>query len=329
MLSKQARIANYWKKWIGENQGIEKSGAIAKKRELEKKFVDEVNKKGLSNKYGNLLNEFDKLYADFEPYAVKRSNFIEVFYRNGELMQMMFRLYQLEQAASRGDETYKKRKEYVQNQLTRIHKDYNVEVDRGVFDAIIKLYDDKVKSSDFYEYTAFTNLSNALKALEGNPKKVIERINEDAAYKFTKPYITQFYNDLEPNYQKHNAQIAKLQKQYMKALMEVLPSDKYYPDANSTLRVTYGQVRGYAPRDAVYYSPVTYLDGVVEKYVPGDYEFDVPKKLLELHKTKNYGQYADKNGKVPVCFIGTNHTTGGNSGSPAFRCSREFNRFKF
>ncbi len=99
--------------------------------------------------------------------------------------------------------------------------------------------------------------------------------------------------------------------------MEVLPEKRYFPDANSTLRVTYGIVNGYAPRDAVYYEPVSYLEGVMEKYIPGDYEFDVPQKLQELYESKDYGQYADENGKLPVCFLGTNHTTGGNSGSPA------------
>jgi hypothetical protein len=83
------------------------------------------------------------------------------------------------------------------------------------------------------------------------------------------------------------------------------------------MRVTYGQVAGYTPRDAVQYEPVTYLEGVMEKYVPGDYEFDVPEKLQELYRRKDYGDYADANGKMPVCFIGSNHTTGGNSGSPA------------
>ena len=108
-----------------------------------------------------------------------------------------------------------------------------------------------------------------------------------------------------------------VQKKYMKALMQVMPNERYYPDANSTLRISYGQVKGYAPRDAVYYSPITYLDGVVEKYIPEDYEFNVPEKLLNLYRDKDYGDYAATNGKIPVCFIGTNHTTGGNSGSPA------------
>ena len=102
----------------------------------------------------------------------------------------------------------------------------------------------------------------------------------------------------------------------MKALIETFPDKRFFPDANSTLRVTYGKVKGYRPKDAVYYEPVSYLEGVMEKYIPGDYEFDVPKKLIELYNSKDYGAYG-VNGKMPVNFIGTNHTTGGNSGSPA------------
>jgi Peptidase S46 len=99
--------------------------------------------------------------------------------------------------------------------------------------------------------------------------------------------------------------------------MEVMTDKSFYPDANSTMRVTYGQVNGFKPRDGVQYGSLTYLDGVVAKYVPGDYEFDLPAKVLALHKAKDYGSYADQTGKLPVCFIGSNHTTGGNSGSPA------------
>jgi hypothetical protein len=103
----------------------------------------------------------------------------------------------------------------------------------------------------------------------------------------------------------------------MKAIMELSKKeDRIFPDANSTLRVTYGKVKGYSPSDAVYYNPITYLDGIIEKYIPGDYEFDVPQKLIQLYNEKDYGIYGE-NGKMPVCFIGTNHTTGGNSGSPA------------
>ena len=120
-----------------------------------------------------------------------------------------------------------------------------------------------------------------------------------------------------PNYQKITSEINELEKIYMEAILEYSkPSDRIFPDANSTLRVTYGKVKGYSPSDAVYYEPITYLEGAMEKYIPNDYEFDIPEKLRELYEKKDYGMYGYK-GKMPVCFIATNHTTGGNSGSPA------------
>jgi hypothetical protein len=111
------------------------------------------------------------------------------------------------------------------------------------------------------------------------------------------------------------AKINALQRTYMQAQMDVFSDRRFYPDANSTLRVTYGKVAGYESRDAVKYDHYTWLDGVMEKYVPGDYEFDVPQRLQDLYRAKDYGAYGVK-GRMPVCFIATNHTTGGNSGSP-------------
>ncbi|MCA0131502.1 S46 family peptidase [Winogradskyella alexanderae] len=314
--SKQARIANAWKKWIGENQGIQKSGAIDIKRQFEADFTKALKAQGKEGQYGNLLSEFNRLYSEFEPINVERSKFIEVFLRTSELMQMMLRLTQLEMSARQGDETFNQAKENTINYLTRLHKNYNKDVDKGVFNAVIPLYkktfDDKI-----YDKTAFTDLESALKLLEGDTNEVITKLNEDVAYQYAKPLVIEFYMTLEPEFQRLNIEINDLQTKYMKALMEVMPEERYFPDANSTLRVTYGKVNGYAPRDAVYYNPVTYLEGVMEKYVPGDYEFDVPQKLRELYDTKDFGQYAAENGKLPVCFLGTNHTTGGNSGSPA------------
>lgn len=127
-----------------------------------------------------------------------------------------------------------------------------------------------------------------------------------------------FYeSEISTPYNKIKRNLDLNQEKYTKAQTEVFREKRFYPDANSTLRVTYGNVNGYQARDAVYYTPVTYLDGVIAKYVPGDYEFDLEPRMLELYKNKDYGMYADKNGKLPVCFIASNHTTGGNSGSPA------------
>ncbi|GGI55941.1 S46 family peptidase [Winogradskyella haliclonae] len=314
--SKQARIANAWKKWIGENQGIEKSGAVDIKRQFEKEFVKALKAQGKEAAYGDILPEFEKLYKEFESVNVKRNNFVEVFLRSNELMQMMFRLVQMENTASRGDEAFERARASMVNRLKDIHKNYNSAVDKGVFEAVMPLYTSNFDAS-IYDKTAFVNLDSALKLLEGDSKTVLQKLNNDAAYQYAKPLVLEFYTNLEPEFQRINTQINALQTKYMKALMEVLPEERYFPDANSTLRVTYGKVNGYAPRDAIYYNPVTYLDGVIEKYVPGDYEFDVPEKLRDLYAAKDYGQYADKNGKLPICFLGTNHTTGGNSGSPA------------
>ena len=315
--SKQARIANAWKKWIGENLGIEKSNAVANRRAFETTFKKALNEKGLEGKYGNILPEFDKLYKDFSSVNIKRRNFIEVFLVTNELMQMTFRAYQMEEAIVKNPSTgFEKAKAGLTSRLEGIHKNYDVAVDKGVFNAVMPFYNKNVDAS-IYEKTAFTNLESTLALLEGDAQQVLKKLNKDAAYQYAKPMIVEFFNSIDSEFQQKNEPITALQTEYMTALMEVLPEERYFPDANSTLRVTYGQVRGYAPRDAVYYNHVSYLDGVIEKYVPGDYEFDVPQKLRDLYYTKDYGQYADTNGKVPVCFLGTNHTTGGNSGSPA------------
>lgn len=314
--SKQARIANAWKKWIGENLGIEKSNAVEKRRAFEATFTKALKEKGLEEQYGHILPEFDKLYKDFADVNIKRRNFIEVFLVTNELMQMTFRAYQVEQALIANPANYDRAKEILTGQLEGIHKNFDVDLDKNVYLNVMPLYGQPLDAS-IYDKTAFTNLESALKLLENNASEMIKNLNNDAAYAYAKPIIEAFFNTIDAEYQEKNTPITALQTEYMTALMEALPNERYFPDANSTLRVTYGQVRGYSPRDAVYYNPVSYLEGVMEKYVPNDYEFDVPQKLIDLYEAKDYGPYADKNGKVPVCFLGTNHTTGGNSGSPA------------
>ncbi|RXJ52189.1 S46 family peptidase [Gelidibacter gilvus] len=314
--SKQARIANAWKKWQGENLGIEKSGAINIKKAQEAEFTKQLKAKGLENKYGKILPELEQLYNEIEDTNVKRTSFMEVFLRTNELTPMIFGLAQLEGAAANSEEAFEKQRDANIGRMKGVYKNYNATVDKGVFEAVMPLYTDHVDAS-IYDKTAFTNLEDALKVLEGSSNEVLEKLNNDAAYQYIKPFIMAFYTEIEPRFQELNPQINSLEQKYMTALMEVLPEQRYFPDANGTMRVTYGKVKGYEPRDAVYYEPSTYLDGVMEKYIPGDYEFDVPEKLQELYANKDYGQYTDATGKVPVCFLGTNHTTGGNSGSPA------------
>jgi hypothetical protein len=160
---------------------------------------------------------------------------------------------------------------------------------------------------------------NAL--LAEKPAKITETLKNDPTYVFWKTLQDNYAANVQPKIQELQPQINTLQRQYMAAQLEVFKEKRFFPDANGTLRLTYGKVDDYSPRDAVEYEERTYLEGIMEKYVPGDYEFDVPQKLIELWKSKDYGQYADAEGRMPVAFIATNHTTGGNSGSPALNAN--------
>ncbi len=169
---------------------------------------------------------------------------------------------------------------------------------------------------DLYSKSVLTGQTDFEKLLEGSSSAVAERLMTD-------PGMT-FLFDLQEKYARRNQaklnalqdQINKLQRTYMQAQVEVMTERKFYPDANGTLRLTYGKVEGAQPRDGIVYKTYTYLDGVMEKYKPGDYEFNVPQKLIDLYHKKDYGRYGI-NGRMPVCFIASNHTSGGNSGSPA------------
>ena len=327
--SKYARIANYWKKWIGENQGIEKSNAIQQKQIQEKEFGEKVKN---NKEYQNLLPEFSKLYKDIEDVSLARAYWSEVVYRNVELLYITVVLYQFEKKLKKDLNSLEVSREKLLKKLGSFYKNYSPQVDEPVFENLMTLYKEKIpkaylpdilKNADIetltkeiYSKSKLTSLAEMEKLLSGTAADVLNKINSDEAYVLGKVLADSFYDDIIPGYRELNIQIQAIQEVYMKALMETFPDARFFPDANGTLRVTYGKVSGYFPRDAVYYEPVSYLSGALEKYVPGDYEFDLPSKLIELYEKKDFGIYGE-NGKMPVNFIGTNHTTGGNSGSPA------------
>ena len=331
--SKYAGIANYWKKWIGETKGLKKSNALATKQKFEAEFTEKVIKAGKQAEYGNLLSEFEKNYNDIKEYALARDYFSEVVQRNTELLSSGYRLYQLEQVlTTKGEQAFMDRKTVLVNTMVDFYKDFNVQVDKNVFEKLMDLYATKspkqflpstlnginatTLANDIYSNSKLTSYEGFKSLLDGDSKSVLEKINNDKGYQLVKSMADGYLKNVAPKYDEINLKNTSLQRTYMKAILELLPNNRIFPDANSTLRVTYGKVKGYKPNDAIYYEPITYLDGVMEKYIPGDYEFDVPKKLIDLYNTKDFGIYG-QNGKMPVCFIGTNHTTGGNSGSPA------------
>lgn len=335
--SKFAGIANYWKKWIGESQGLIATGAVAEKRKMEAEFVRRLNTRAEWQKsYGHLLSDFDSLYQLIEPYAFAEAYTYEATIRNIEVMRTLGyvdRLVSLYE--NNGEAAFKDFRSRLLPYLAGTYKNYHPEIDREVFEVLSAMYlenmedrfipesfksmpDAKYLSSLVFDNSMFTNYEKmeALMMQDSIPM-VIDIIKKDPAYTTALEWRKVYDELITPEYNRIQEEINLLQKEYMRALMEVFPDERFFPDANSTLRITYGQVKGYHPRDAVYYEPSTHLKGVMEKYKPGDYEFDVPQKLINLHEAGDFGPYADESGDVPVCFIGTNHTTGGNSGSPA------------
>lgn len=329
--SKYAGIANYWKKWIGESQGLIKTNAVDKKKALESDFQKIVSQKGLTS-YQNLLSDFQNLYPEYGEKAQERDYFIEIFLRNVDGLMLTFKLYQLEQVNEKqGVAAFLLEKDNFMESIKTFYKDFDAKVDQDLFAKLMYMYDAKYaktkiseegrkmqwinKANDLYSKSNILTYEGLNSILNGNSKSPLSILAEDPLYAFAKNYISRFTAELNPKFVESKSKIDLLQKNYTKALMEVFPDMRYFPDANSTLRITYGQVKGYEPRDGVRYEPKTYLEGVMEKYIPNDYEFDVSNRLIDLYESKDYGLYSE-NGRLPINFIGTNHTTGGNSGSP-------------
>lgn len=332
--SKYARISNYHKKWTGESLGLNKSGAVNLRKDYEKEFIQRIDKDSkLKAEYGGLLKELSELYQGKEKYESAEIYFDEAIYRNSETFRIALQLQQLLNAKGTAD--YAGLKTRLVNYLKGIYKDYDANLDQEVSLALIDLYKKNVPKEFLpenqiqIEANTFSNsILSGQKTVNGvklteNPEQAladdaafISALENDPLMKQISAIAKAYEDKVSPQYTAISNQISQLQRKYMAAQLEVFQDKKFFPDANSTLRVTYGKVNGYKPEDKPRYEAVTYLDGVMEKYKPNDYEFDVSPKLIELHKKKDYGVYGKK-GKMPVNFIASNHTTGGNSGSPA------------
>jgi len=338
--SKQAGIANSWKKWIGESTGVERTDGLGKKKAFEEMFTKKLmSRRKWRKAYGHLLPEFEKLYAEQKPYAITRDYISEIVGRNIELFRLASMLNRYQKIyKNSGEQALEQRAGTLMNYLNGFYADYRPEIDQKIFASLMEVYFKEVKKEhrslyvadqlvdvggnyqqlamDVYKKSMLTKSDVIQKAAKNDLPKLMKALEDDFAMQLYNEILKTNNEVVMPTYNELQGEINLLQRQYMDAQMKVFPRKRFYPDANSTLRVTYGKVQGYVPRDAVYYEPVTYMSGVMEKYEPGDYEFDLPEKLVSLYEERDYGQYAE-NGKLAICFIGSNHTSGGNSGSPA------------
>lgn len=335
--AKYASIANGWKKWIGENQGILKSNAIEKRKEYENQLVEQSQiNLDTKNKNLSLVNALNDLYKNNSRYNKAYTYFNEVFYSNSETFRMAYIVSNLLNAS---DQDFDKIKLRVIKNVSSIYKNYDSELDRRVSSKMLSMYSmnieprfqvaghedfEKESSCNIYLTDLWKNSyitrerGDLLSILSSDSKENIKsKLKDDAVLNFITPYIEMYRRKILPFHDDFDKKNDSLQRNYMNAQLKTFPSKKFFPDANSTLRVTYGKINGYTPKDGVYYKPFSTLSGVIEKYIPDDYEFNLPKKLITLYNQKNFGPYS-QNGDIIVNYIATNHTTGGNSGSPAF-----------
>lgn len=332
--AKYASIQNAYKKWQGEVLGLTSKNALGKKAQYEADFTGRLNADETAlRKYGSVLPDLNKAYDEFEPYSRARDYYTEIMPRI-EIFSIAAALNNVVTAWEKDASTFPKAKIQALEKLSGTFNEFDPQVDKSLFTVLIKKYASEQPAQfvaasvaaggtgagslaeKIYSSSSFTDMKKIRELLEQGADDAVRTIRNDPAMVIYKDMVKTYSDNAQPKVTEIQSRINRLQRNYMAAQMEVFKDKKFYPDANGTLRVTYGNVKGYKPKDAVSYGYYTYLDGVMQKYKPGDYEFDVPAGLIELYNKKDYGRYGD-NGRLPVCFIGANHTTGGNSGSPA------------
>jgi hypothetical protein len=337
--AKKSGIANSWKKWIGEIQGLDKMNTIAKKQEFESAFAKWAAEDNSRNiKYGNILPKYKELYASLKDYTLVNSYTNEVM-TGADVIGFARGIKPLVELYEKGGSEVEKNaaKVNILESAIGFFKDFNKGTEKKLFIAVMKMYgenlDLKWQTPEYIKFKAscngdFQTAADKLynKTVFADEKKFTEFVKNFDAASVSKVKKDQFYilsvgsvefitNKIRGELTRINSEIQLLNKTYMTAQMEFDKAKMFYPDANSTLRVAYGQVKGYKSKDAVNFTYYTTLKGIMEKDNPEIYDYDVPARLKELYKNRDFGRYT-QDGEVPVCFIANNHTTGGNSGSP-------------
>jgi hypothetical protein len=337
--AKYAGVANGWKKWIGEDNGIKRLGTIERKRKEEKEFTDwaDVNMPSAAN----IPGDFTGYYKQLEPWEMGYQYFVEAGYYQDVLRyasQYIALVHLCENKDTKKEDIDKKTND-LKNTIEGFYKDFDANVEHDLLVAtlsayrnfpynnvqkpeILNLIDKKFKGDEtaFADYiqkkSIFFDKKKLTDFLEGFRCGQYKKLLKDPVYMLADSYWKNYRANIYPNLMKYQKQIDSLQRIYMQALLKMHSDEYLFPDANSTLRVSYGRVEHYEPRDAVVYKYYTTLKGIMEKENPEIYDYVVEPKLKKLYEMKDYDRYGDKDGSMHVCFIASNHTTGGNSGSP-------------
>ena len=335
--SKNATVANAWKKWQGEVKGIKKMKTVQTKQEFEAAF----DKWATGGEFDGVIAKIDGLYKELEPYQFATDYYAETV-----------RAIEIANFASSFLKTYKNHggvgpwtfdENKARDLMDSFYKDWYLPIDKECFVALMTEFDKNIPEDFKCEYftkqmkkhgsaekwadalfskSMFADQAKLEKFLKAqkSPEKSFKAWMKDPATEFSNEFAKWYAADIQPVTSRINQDLQLAYRDYMRGQMVYCRTQRvpkaFYPDANLTLRVAYGHIKGYKPSDATYYLPSSTIKGIMEKDNPDIFDYNIPQRLRDLYAAKDYGRWADATGEVPVCFIATNHTTGGNSGSP-------------
>jgi hypothetical protein len=342
--AKEARISNAYKKWIGEGKGLRRLNALAVKQALESKYL--LAAAG-NEEFTKVINSLKQNYLDIARFNKAHDLYIEYIFSGPEIIRFAKNFTNLvenyETLKSNGE--VDKTVASLKTGISGYFKNYDFETDKKLFAAITSIFMNEIPddlcpdvlsamkrqyngnwqafTDDLYKASALPSKTRMESFLNSINAEECEKMKSDPGFVLSKSIYDTYLNGVEPTYGAFADQIDAAMKIYVKGLMTLLPNyRKYYPDANGTLRVAYGKVEGFRPMDGKIYDYYTTATGILEKYVPGDTEFDLDARTLELLQKKDFGRYG-QNGELRIAFTASNHTTGGNSGSPVMNAKGE------
>lgn len=348
LTSNYSRISNYWKYFIGQTEQLKRLKIVQEKRKQEKEFLDWANAN--SKKDAKILAEFEELHNDYRPIAKHVTYFSEAIL-GSDLVRLGYQSYDLGELLKkkRGNAAeIKKQMDALKSARDQIKKTAVPKIDEEILAKTAHLFYKEVSKSqhpsvfqDFifeqfkgesaeesFDLFAKYVFRNSILVDDAKFEKFVknpdyETLKNDPLITYAWSFTENYRNNFQPKTMEFNRKKSELSKQYIAALMKKNDGELFYPDANSTMRVTYGSVNGYSPKDGVWYDYYTTTDGLVDKYIPGDYEFDLFPNFLRLVEEGDFGEYANEEGKLVANFITNNDITGGNSGSPVINGNGE------
>lgn len=343
--AKHASISNAWKKWQGEILGLERLDAVNKKLAFEEEFKAWAIANGTwDEEYKQVFEDFEKLYFVYKDYIRASDYYSEIVLRGIEIFQVASRVNELiKNIENKQDKRVEGQLKSTLEYLPGFFKDYHQPVDEELFETLLPLLVSDISSEfipgylneilakndgdklvrNVYRKSVLTDMQKLEEMLKEGAEKKLLNLRKDPLVELYNRLNFHYESNIKPVVDALNSRINQNMKIYMAGIMQMKEGEPLYPDANLTLRVTYGKVEGYEPRDGVKCKHYTTLKGIMEKDNPEIYDYNVPDRLKELFHLKDFGRYADSEGYLPVCFTASNHTTGGNSGSPVVNAKGE------